>query len=76
MDLSAIWAFSERIGQMRGLSLEQVGFYLALSMPFQALGSAIAAVLGVRLGWLLPLLTALLIQLAAIALRSYWIPGS
>ncbi|MEE4376512.1 MAG: MFS transporter [Candidatus Competibacteraceae bacterium] len=74
IDLGAIWAFAERIGQSIGLDLQSVGFYLGLSMPFQALGSLLAAVIGTTYGRVIPLLAALLGQMLALMLL--WDGGS
>lgn len=55
INLGAIWSFSERLGSMAGLELEEVGSYLSTSLPFQALGAIIAAWLGTRHGRIPPL---------------------
>ena len=43
MNLGAVWGFAERLGSASGLVIEQVGYYLSLSIACQALGSLLAA---------------------------------
>jgi predicted MFS family arabinose efflux permease len=58
LGLSAIWAFIESIGREREISLEQMGFMLAVILPVSMVGSILASILDVRLGRFTPVLLA------------------
>ena len=58
LGLSAIWAFIESIGREREISLEQMGFMLAVILPLSMVGSILASILDVRLGRFTPVLLA------------------
>jgi predicted MFS family arabinose efflux permease len=58
LGLSAIWAFIESIGREREMSLEQMGFMLAVILPVSMVGSILASILDVRLGRFTPVLLA------------------
>ena len=58
LGLSAIWAFIESIGREREISLEQMGFILAVILPVSMVGSILASILDVRLGRFTPVLLA------------------
>ena len=58
LGLSAIWAFIESIGREREISLEQMGFMLAVILPVSMVGSILASMLDVRLGRFTPVLLA------------------
>lgn len=66
INLGAVWGYAERIGSAAGLSIEQVGFYLGISMAFQGLGSLTAAGLSTRVDRRLLLVAVLLLQLVAL----------
>lgn len=62
LNFGAVWGYVERIGAAAGLDLEQIGFYLGISMTFQALDSMTTALIHASLGRLPPLLAVLLIM--------------
>lgn len=73
--LGAVWAFMERIGNSAGFSMVDIGNALAVSGLVGGLGALVAAVLGTRLGRLLPIAFALTLQLVTcfiLATRSDW----
>ena len=73
--LGGVWAFMERIGSSAGFSTTDIGSALAVSALVGGLGALVAAVLGTRLGRLLPIVFALLLQMATcflLATRSDW----
>ncbi|MCP4004399.1 MAG: MFS transporter [bacterium] len=66
---SAMWAFTERIGMHVGLSRDQIGGVLAVTMIFGLLGAGLASWLGTRRGRLGPLTLGLIgIALATLLL--------
>lgn len=73
--LGSVWAFVERIGNGAGFSMVAVGNALAVAGMFGGLGALVAAVLGMRLGRLLPVAFALGMEIVAclvLATRSDW----
>lgn len=60
VNLGSIWGYSERIGISSGLATQEISKMLSASMIPQAFGAAIPAILGNRLGYLIPLIFALL----------------
>ena len=73
--LGGVWAFMERIGNSAGFSMVDIGNALAVSGLVGGLGALVAAVLGTRLGRLLPIAFALTLQLVTcfiLATRSDW----
>ena len=73
--LGGVWAFMERIGNSAGFSMVDIGNALAVSGLVGGLGALVAAVLGTRLGRLLPIVFALTLQIITcliLATRSDW----
>lgn len=73
--LGGVWAFMERIGNSAGFSMVDIGNALAVSGLVGGLGALVAAVLGIRLGRLLPVVFALILQVITcfiLATRSDW----
>ena len=73
--LGAVWPFIERMGNSAGFSMVEVGNALALSGLLGGLGAGVAALLGLRLGRLLPVTIAITLGLLAgfiLATRSDW----
>ncbi|GGO79309.1 MFS transporter [Marinobacterium nitratireducens] len=64
----AIWAFGERIGMAGGLDAQAVANTLALTAFASLFGAALSAWMDVRYGRFWPILTAILVQLVALAL--------
>lgn len=74
--LGGLWAFMERIGSSAGFSMSEIGGALAVSGLLGGLGALLAAILNIRLGRLLPIVSALSLQLLAcflLATRTDWI---
>jgi predicted MFS family arabinose efflux permease len=67
---NAVYAYVERIGNASGLSGEFIGFSLGLANLTGFAGAMLVAWLGARLGRLLPLVIATLIQLVCLAALS------
>ena len=73
--LGGVWAFMERIGNSAGFSMVDIGNALAVSGLVGGLGALVAAVLGTRMGRLLPVVFALILQVVTcfiLATRSDW----
>lgn len=73
--LGGVWPFMERIGSSAGFSMMDIGNALAVSGLLGGLGALVAALLGTRLGRLLPIVFALSFQVAAcllLATKSDW----
>lgn len=66
--LGAIWAFIKLIGGAAGLESGQVGLALGISTGVATLGALAASVLADRIGRIIPVTVALLVQVAMIAL--------
>jgi predicted MFS family arabinose efflux permease len=66
--LGAIWAFIKLIGGAAGLASDQVGLALGISTGVATAGALAASVLGARIGRIIPVTVALLVQVAMIAL--------
>ncbi len=73
--LGGVWAFMERIGSSAGFSMVDIGNALAVSGLVGGLGALVAALLGTRLGRLLPIVFALSLEIVTcflLATRSDW----
>lgn len=66
--LGAIWAFIKLIGGAAGLASDQVGLALGISTGVATAGALAASALGARIGRIIPVTVALLVQVAMIAL--------
>lgn len=66
--LGAIWAFMKLIGSSAGIDPAQVGVALALSTGIATVGALMASWLSDRIGRIIPVTVALLVQVAMIAL--------
>lgn len=69
-----VFAFAERIGTARALSLQQIGSVLSVSMLIDCLAPLVVIALGLRLGRMIPIcigLSGLLIATLAITQSSY-----
>lgn len=56
MALSIIWQFAERLGRQYGFSVVDIGFVLSFSATAAIAGSLLAAIIGDRFGYAVPLL--------------------
>jgi predicted MFS family arabinose efflux permease len=75
MGLGGLWAFMERIGSSAGFAMSDIGNTLAISGLVGGMGAVVAAILGTRLGRLLPIIFALALQIVScllLATRSDW----
>jgi predicted MFS family arabinose efflux permease len=75
MGLGGVWAFMERIGNSAGFLMADIGNALAVSALIGGLGALAAAALGTRLGRMLPIVFALMLQIATcflLATRNDW----
>ncbi len=73
--LGGVWAFMERIGSSAGFALTDIGTALAVSGLIGGLGGLSAAVLGTRMGRLIPISLAISLEIVAcllLATRSAW----
>lgn len=73
--LGGVWAFMERIGSSAGFSMVDIGNALAVSGLVGGLGALVAALLGTRLGRLLPIVFALSLEIVTcflLATRNDW----
>lgn len=66
--LGSIWFFIKLIGGAAGLASEQVGLALGISTGVATVGALAASVLADRIGRIIPVTVALLVQVAMIAL--------
>ncbi len=66
INLGVIWSYAERLGTAAGLGLDEVSSYLSYSLPLQAIGALVAALLGSRLGIATPAMLVVLCQTTAI----------
>ncbi len=70
INLGAVWGYLERIGHAIDLNASQIGFYLGISMLFQALGSLTAVACRRNTNGFYLLLVVLVLQLSAMLLLS------
>ncbi|WP_435211519.1 MFS transporter [Luminiphilus sp. nBUS_16] len=73
--LGSSWAFMERIGSSAGFAMGDIGNALAVSGLIGGFGALMAAVLGTRLGRVLPIVVALTLQVLTcllLATRNDW----
>ena len=73
--LGGVWAFMERIGSSAGFSMVDIGNALAVSGLVGGLGALVAALLGTRLGRLLPIVFALSLEIVTcflLATKTDW----
>jgi predicted MFS family arabinose efflux permease len=66
--IGAVWGYLEGVARSAGLTLEQTGGALSAGLVISLVGSAAAALIGVRFGRVLPLLVTALCQIAALLL--------
>ena len=66
--LGAIWAFIKLIGGAAGLASDEVGLALGISTGVATVGALTASVLADRVGRIIPVTVALLVQVAMVAL--------
>ena len=75
INLGVIWSYAERLGTSAGLGTGQIAVYLSYSLPLQAGGALLAALVSTRLGRVRSFLGVVVCQLLAIALLAWASPG-
>lgn len=76
INLGVVWSYAERLGARAGLSLDEIAAYLSYSIPLQAVGALLAAVLGGRFGGAGPMAPVVILQLIAAGMLLAALPGN
>lgn len=70
---NVVWTFVERLGTRAGLDIAAIGGVLSLSAFLTIGGPALARLIDTRLGYGVPMLTAIALKIAVVFLLAYWL---